>query len=275
MMPDTAGGGDRAREAPCISQYWNTEDIPDYVADLIATFPDRNPDFRHRVFSELEAGEFIAEHFGSRELVAFRACAVPAMQADYFRYCAIFALGGVYSDADYRCVRSLRPLLDESTGGEIFLGPTEFAVKGREARRVWNAFFAFREPGHPFLELALEIATANIEARISEQVWPIGEKVVESIWLTVGPGVFSLMRFIRDWGSFDAFIDAIAGTDAEPFGELYCEVVGDYDRIARAFDGLRVSSFESLSQWVLHPDDPLSYKGTDVHWHNVTTSIFR
>lgn len=258
-----------------ISQYWNTKAIPDYLDDLLVTFRDRNLDFHHRVFSEADTERFIGEHFGPRELAAFRACAVPSMQSDYFRYCVVLALGGVYADVDYRCRASLRPMVDRLEGGEIFLSPTPVTLKGREATRIWSGFFAFREPGHPFLRLALEIATANMEARIPERVWKVGENVVESIWLTVGPGIFSLMRFIRNWGSLDAFIDGVANTPAEPFASLYCEVIGDYDRILEAFDGVRVSPYAQMTSWIESPEDPLPYQRTDVHWHNVRTAIFR
>jgi Glycosyltransferase sugar-binding region containing DXD motif len=259
----------------CISQYWDTELVPGYMTGLFASFRERNPDFAHRVFSEAEAERFIAERFGSREAAAFRACAVPSMQSDYFRYCAVLAFGGVYADADFRCVGPLRPLVEGCDRGEIFLGPTLHPLNGRQTRRVWSQFFAFREPGAPFLELALEIATANVEARIAERAWPAGEKAVEGIWLTVGPGIFTLMRFIHDWGSFDSFLDGIAGSAAEPFGELYRETIGDYGRVVAAFDGVRVSPYESLMTWVADPEDPLPYKETDVHWHNVKTAIFR
>lgn len=260
---------------PALSQYWNTETIPDYIVDLLASFSDLNPDFDHHVFDEAGTERFIGEHFGPREVAAFRACAVPSMQSDYFRYCAVLAQGGIYADADYRCVRSLRPLLEDCEGGEIFLSPTVHDLNGRQTQRVWSALFAFREPGHPFLELALEIATANMEARISEQVWPIGEKVIESIWLTVGPGIFTLMRFIRDWGSLDAFVDGVAGSPIEPFAGLYGETIGNYERIVEAFDGVRVSPNESMFGWVADPDSPLPYKETDIHWHNFGSAIFR
>lgn len=235
----------------------------------------RNPDLRHEVFSEARCEKFIGEHFGRREADAFRACAVPSMQSDYFRYCSVLGFGGIYADADYECLRSLRPLLEGCEGGEIFLGPTPWSLNGREANRIWSGFFAFREPGHPFLRLALEIATANIEARIAERVWPAGEKVVESIWLTAGPGVFTLMRFIREWGSFDAFIDGLAGSPMEPFAEQYCETIGTYERIVEAFEGVRVSSHEQMFSWVSDPAGPLPYRETDTHWKNVKTRIFR
>lgn len=260
----------------CIGQYWHADEIPDYIRGLFATFRDRNADFDHQVFSEAEAERFIAQRFGQREAAAFRACAVPSMQSDYFRYCFVLALGGVYADADYECLRPLRPLLESLEGGEIFLGPTPHTMAGRDAKRVWSGFFAFRRPGHPFLRLALDIATANVEARIPERIWPPGEMVVESIWLTVGPGVPSLMRFLFEWGSFDAFIAATRETPAEPFAGLYCETVGSYDRIVEAFDGVRVSTHEEMLYWIADaPSATLPYKQTDSHWHNVETRIFR
>lgn len=261
---------------PSIFQYWHSAEVPEPIAELFATFRDRNPDFRHRVFSETEAEEFIAAHCGSRELQAFRTCAVPAMQADYFRYCAVLAQGGIYSDADYRCVRPLNPFLDQCDGGgTIFLRPDPHTLAGREAKRALNGFFAFPDPGHPFLRMTIEIATANLEARIAERVWPVGENVTAGIWLTVGPGIFTVMRAIHNWGSFDAFLGGVKETLAEPFGELFCEVIGDYERLAEACEGVRFHPFESLFTWVDHPEQLLSYKETDRHWKNVRTRIFR
>lgn len=259
-----------------ISQYWNTVEVPSYVRDLCESFRICNPDLLHLLFSKSEAERFIADRFGQREAAAFRACAIPSMQSDYFRYCAVFALGGVYADVDYRCVSPLHPLVDRPGSGEIFLSPTSRTLKGRDATRIWSGFFAFGEPGHPLLRLALDIATANMEERLCERMWPVGEKVIESVWLTVGPGIFTLLRYLHDWGSFDAFVDGLEGTGAEPFGDLYCEIVGDYHRVAEAFDGVRVSSFEDLMTWVAEPSEfPLPYQETDIHWKNATGSIFR
>jgi Glycosyltransferase sugar-binding region containing DXD motif len=259
-----------------IGQYWDREKVPDYIAAAFATFRDANPNCRHEIYSEAGAERLIAARFGARELAAFRACAVPSMQSDYFRYCFVLAFGGVYVDADYRCRRSLGPLLDEIEEGVLFLGPGDFSLAGREAKRVWSGFFAFRRPGHPFLRVALDVATANLEARIAERVWAPGENVRAAVWLTVGPGIPSAMRWMREWGSFEAFLEAIAGTVAEPFGELYCEAVGDYRRIVEAFEGVSFLPVESMWRWVADvPVDDLPYKRERSHWHNVETAIFR
>jgi hypothetical protein len=262
------------QEPPGIFHYWDTGDPPVDVRELFASFQSHNAGLPQRVFDEVEAEGFIVERFSARERDAFRACALPAMQADYFRYCALLACGGVWADADLRCLRSLQPLLEQSAGA-VFLRPEPRTLEGKDAQRMENAFFAFREPGHPFLELAVELATANIEARIAERVWPDGEHVREAIWLTTGQAIFTLMRFLYSWGSFEAFRERAPGTVVEPFCDLYCETVGEYGRIVEAFEGVRVASQEEMRTWVANPDRPLAYKGTERHWLNARTAIFR
>lgn len=97
-------------------QYWHQSSVPPSIERLSGSFRAHNPEMRHMVFSEATATDFIEERFGAREAAAFLACAVPAMQADYLRYCAVYALGGMYFDADCRCVASLRPLFDACGG---------------------------------------------------------------------------------------------------------------------------------------------------------------
>lgn len=95
-------------------QYWHSPEIPKPIARLIDSFARRNPDLDHLVFDERSAEALIGEHFGSRQLNAFRSCAVPAMQSDYFRCCAALKLGGVYCDAYCQCIANMRPLCSPS-----------------------------------------------------------------------------------------------------------------------------------------------------------------
>jgi hypothetical protein len=258
-----------------ITQYWDQAEVPGDVRGLVTTFEDKNPDLHHRVFSELEAERFIADHLGRRERDAFRMCAVPAMQADYFRYCAVLINGGIWADADLQCIRPLRALLEDCDGGVLFMRPETRKIRGMDARRMENAFFAFKRPGHPFLRMAVELATANVEARIAERVWSPGENVREAIWLTTGQAIFTLMRFVREWGSFDAVRERAVGTIVEPFCDLYCDVIGSYDRILEAFDGVRVAARQEMDAWVANPAGPLAYKATERHWLNSRARIFR
>jgi mannosyltransferase OCH1-like enzyme len=231
-----------------IIQYWDSADIPVEVAEMIATFRNHNSDLRHLVFDETEAEALIAETLTAREAAAFRACAVPAMQSDYFRCCAVLALGGVYSDADIYCVRPLWPLIDSVDDGLLF----------RNSRgRIVNNFFAFHAD-HPFMRLAVDVATENIERRVSNEVHKV-----------TGPWVFLFLERLYQLESLEAGRQATAGGRLEQLANSVLHAVGEYGRVAEAFDRLRIEPFDdALGKWIAKPAVHPRYKQTAVHWLN-------
>lgn len=258
-------------ELPLI-QYWDAESPPDDVAELLALAASQNVGMRPLVFNRASAEDFLAEHFSAREVAAFRACAVPAMQADYLRYCAVFALGGVYLDADFRSVAPLQKLLPDR-GGRLFGRPEIpsgwpqdlFGENPRVGpyRIVANSAFLFTAPHHPLLGLAIELATGNVERRIAEDVA-----------VTTGPGIFTAMYLLDRLGSIDAFLDYAAGGVLGPTATLFCEVVGSHERVAAALADVQISPFAETREAVIEAGESLAYKSTDVHWVNHRRSIF-
>lgn len=265
--------GDAAKRGQPLVRYWHSERPPDYLAGLLATFPEHNPAMRHLVFSERSAAAFIAEHFGARETAAFGACAVPAMQADYFRYCAIYALGGVYADVDFRCVAALSSLLDDRGGGTLFGRPelpppwqgTDYEWRERVGpyRVVMNSIFALPRR-HPLLALAIEVATANIEHRVGEDVA-----------LVTGPLVLTSLYLLRELGSFEAFLAYVQGGVLASAAPRICAAVEDFERVPVAFEGVTLRSVAESREFVRGPGFPLPYKQTEDHWMNVKSSIYR
>jgi Glycosyltransferase sugar-binding region containing DXD motif len=237
---DTSGDG-----LP-ILQYWHASEIPEDVAGLLASFRDLNPTLRHRVFDAVQAEELIAGHFTDREVRAFRSCAVPSMQSDYFRFCAVLAHGGIYSDADFGCRSSLLPLIETMDEGILFEHSNGHATSG---------FFAFQHPGHPLLRLALDVATLNLERRIGKRPDVL-----------VGPWVFTSLTAIHKLGSLEATRQRFGGDSMQWLFDAAVEVVGDYDALATAFDGVRIAPFDSIWQWIAKPGKQLAYKSSDDHW---------
>lgn len=229
-------------------QYWHSPTVPTDVARMIATFEDRNPDLRHMLFDRAGAESLIGEHLSTRELAAFRACAVPAMQADYFRYCAGFVLGGICCDVDYYCARSLGPLIAGTNSGLLFQTPNQ---------TVHNGFVVFPSSGHPLLRLALDVATANIERRTWEDVW----------WMT-GPGVCTVLWALHKYGSFDAVRERAAARGVEADVLQVFPAVGEYTRVTEAFTGIRISPFAVARVWLQKPETPPRYKQGPLHWNN-------
>ena len=254
-------------------QYWQDLAVPSEIEAALHSFEEANPGLEQRVFDESAAERLIAACCGAREAAAFRACAIPAMQADYFRYCAIHALGGIYADANYRCMENVEGLI---------AGPADAVLFGRQDpvprrvaemcnwpypvgsfRTVADNMFACKRPRHPLLELAIEVATANVENRVADG--PVG------VWLSTGPGVFTSMYLLRELGSFDAFIEYSIGSVIEPSAPLFCELVGDLARVEGIFDGV-----------VIRPAVQKDSMVTKVrrapgagHWSTVRHSIYR
>lgn len=236
-----------------IVQYWHSEEIPADVAALIATFDELNPARPHVVFDRDRAERFVAERFSTAELDAFRACAIPAMQSDYLRYCAAHALGGVCVDADTRCVAPLDAML-EGGGGRLFRHVGEGGVM--------NGLFAFGRPRHPLPRLALDLATANIAARRSEHVWA-----------TTGPLVPNALLRFHEGGSFEATLAETHGPRIKRLYEGFRDAIGAYERVTEAFEDVRIGLYEEAAAWILEPEVSPAYKA-ETNWAKPDGSIY-
>lgn len=257
-------------ERPSLFQYWHSEEIPDEVAVLLETFKTHNPDFHHQTFDEPAALDLIATHFGGREADCFRLLDVPAMQADYFRCCALLALGGIYVDADSRCRRSLSGLITDGVGAalrERQQGPP--LPDGGSAVFVGNDLLVFREPGHPLLELVLEMATAAIERNRHRT-----DRGRFAIVLLTGPAIFSGLLLAHELGSFAELSRFLTDTGFAQFGHRLRNVVGEYGRLADAFREVRVLSVEEAESFI-ELEIALPYKNTSRYWARHGPEIFR
>ena len=156
-------------------QYWDTPEPPAEVAGWIEGFRVGNPDLQHRLYDRDAASAFIREEIGEREQRAFEAIAVPSMQSDYFRYCAVWAKGGVYADADFQPLKPLSGLLDQA--------PQSLML-------VWDGHMVAglmmcRQPGDLFVRACLDLSTLNIEARRGCNAY-----------MAAGPGVINAIRVL-------------------------------------------------------------------------------
>lgn len=233
-----------------IVQYWHEPTAPPDIEDLFGSFRAHNPDRRHLVFDRVSAAEFIERNLSAREAAAFDACAVPAMQADYFRYCAILTLGGVYSDVDHRCICPFDALFDGPAGGRLF--------RRGDVRVVVNGFFAFSGSGHPLLRLALDVATRNIEDRIPGPAWTL-----------TGPAVFSTLAHVLQFDSFDEFLatpDTVPGGRFNVVATALARIGADRPAVAAAFEDVSIAPLREGTRWLEPIGTALTYKRTPSHW---------
>lgn len=140
-------------------QFWNNPTAPDEVEALMETWKQA-PGFTYHRYNTETAAAFITQHFDVRTLAAFRKCKVPAMQADFFRYCALYVEGGVWVDADTASLGLLADYLDPRQRGLLMMRQT----------RVANDFLFVSQPKDALFARVIENAVQNVEQGISNNV---------------------------------------------------------------------------------------------------------
>jgi hypothetical protein len=174
---------------PTIFQYWHKDDRPEEVDALMKGW-ERDPAFSYQAFTRATAETMIREHFDERTLCAFQACKVPAMQADFFRLCALYTFAGIYIDADIQNLGTNDLLLRREDRGFLFhrrgcLANDLMVVHNRHDRAI---------------AYALDRATENIEKRLDANVWTVtGPGILTDAYNKFGPDheMFSGFRFGR------------------------------------------------------------------------------
>lgn len=239
------------------TQFWDSRPPPAAIEKLMASYRRLNPGLRHRCFDAESADHYIGAHLGSRHQRAYRMCAVPAMQADYFRYCAVWAEGGFYSDADFECVAPVEALLPEDA---------DALLVQRENGVVINNFFAFRNCRHDFLDAVIEVATRALEQRIHG----------DDVWLTTGPGIFTWIRYLctstdeeRESYGLDTDLNDDRARALRLCRDVLLRKMGSLNGV---FDGFRICPIDDL--YKLTRDVALPYKQTARHWTNWPGSIY-
>jgi mannosyltransferase OCH1-like enzyme len=136
------------------------------------------PGFEYRLFNDATALSFIEKHFDERVSKAYRLCAVPAMKADFFRYCALKIHPGIYVDADVSRTGAVSELYLRLARGLLFTrGP-----------RVANDFLIVKNAKDRLIEKILQTAVNNIERRSSNNIWAVtGPGIATSLLADVGP----------------------------------------------------------------------------------------
>ncbi len=236
-------------------QYWDTGDPPADVAPLIEGLRRDNPEHDHRLFDRDAAAWLILKHFGERHRRAFDDCAVPAMQADLFRLCALVRYGGIYVDADCCSLHPLASLL-AATPRNLMVTLDGYLTTG---------VMVFRGPGDPFLRAVLDLVLDNIEQRR-----------FKNVYISTGPPVADAVRALADPIWFQsAYESADEWNRGMRFGQLVeraREVITVTTELQAATGSIRLITVDELGDWV--GTNRPAYKSTDRDWRHWTGSIY-
>jgi hypothetical protein len=236
-------------------QYWDSGEPPADVAPLIEAVRRDNPKHEHQLFDRRAAAWLIQKHFGERYRRAFDDCAVPAMQADYFRLCALLRHGGIYVDADGHSIQPLASLI-AATPHDLMVTLDGYLTTG---------VMVFRRPGNAFLRATLEFVTDNVEQRR-----------FPNVYICTGPPVCDAVRALADPAWFEAaFAVADDWNRGMRFGRLLDEARSKIDvtpALRDAFRAIRLITVDELAAWVSTKRP--AYKSTERDWRRWVGSIY-
>jgi hypothetical protein len=139
-----------------ILQTFETRRVPARLFAATRSWLELNPEYEYRFYDDDDCRSLIKEHFGEQTLACYESLTKGAHRADLWRYCALYAHGGVYADVDTLCTTSLRNLIREN---DDFIVP-----HGNNRRFLFNAFIC-SVPRHPFFKAVIDAAVERIIAR--------------------------------------------------------------------------------------------------------------
>ncbi len=186
------------------------------------SWPAFNTGFEQRLFDSPGARELVASG-APRLLGAFDAAWHPAMQADILRLVALHAFGGIYVDADERCLRPIPELLAGA-------GAVDLAA-------AWSDEIPCYAYNSPILARRGSRVVATAMALLAEEL-PLlmqgGRR--PSIWNATGPGLLT-RALLRHMGEADVVRTSrgwLGGLRAAEDGLAYKAASGGDWRVAGA-----------------------------------------
>lgn len=247
-------------------QYWHSGAPPADVADLIRGLRAVNGDLRHRCHNEVSADRFLGEFLPPEVRQSFRACGVPAMGADLFRYAALYVHGGFWADVDWVAHAPLSGLVQPETTAALVL---------RDNGVIANHLFYVRDPGHPLLRLVLELA-----------VWTVRQRLAVGVWLATGPGLFTYLhracvmrtnnpRRLAPELFAPGAPDDQESRDTRRWLRQLCTWLPLRSSGMDLIRPVQILPEAQLGRFLRYPDPPPAYQQTAQHWTRWSGSIYR
>lgn len=123
----------------------------------IDSFQITYPNCQHHIYSLEDAENFIERHFDTEALDAFRALTPYTYKSDLLRHCALYQLGGYYSDLSlfHFAAIKIKP------GQSLYV----FRDAVNSSPYVMSTSFIYAEPKHPVSLRAIETIIENVKTR--------------------------------------------------------------------------------------------------------------
>lgn len=132
--------------------------------------------FKYFFYNDEQCDYFMKTNFDNKIYRAYQKCPYPVMKGDLWRYCILYQYGGIYVDADTRC------LVKNAT---FFTSPRSYLVMTQDTNLNTFCQWAFAAPSKsPVLESIIQLVVSRLLSFDPKENYKITEK---DIFYLTGP----------------------------------------------------------------------------------------
>lgn len=147
-----------------VHQTFYTTKLPPEIINIIQHNKKINPNFKFMFYDDEDCKKFIKTYFNDKiynAYITLNSC-YGAMRADFFRYCILYKIGGVYLDIKSKINTPLEQIIREDDSCILDI-PRNNLEPWRRSNPTYEQWVLLFEPNHPYLNTMIEQMVTNIE----------------------------------------------------------------------------------------------------------------
>ena len=154
-----------------VHQTFYTTKLPPQVVEIIKNNKRLCPNYKFIFYDDLDCAKFIKNYFNERIYNAYMMLndCYGAMKADFFRYCILYKVGGVYLDIKSKINFPLKLIIKEDDSCILDI-PRNNLEPWRRDSPTYEQWLLMFEPNHPYLNKMIEQMVTNIENKYEPQI---------------------------------------------------------------------------------------------------------
>jgi mannosyltransferase OCH1-like enzyme len=154
-----------------VHQTFYTTNLPPQIVQIIQHNKQLNPKFKFIFYDDDNCADFIKTYFDERthnSYMMLNNC-YGAMKADFFRYCVLYKIGGVYLDIKSKINFPLSLIIKKEDSCILDI-PRNNLEPWRTSNPTYEQWLLMFEPNHPYLNEMIQQMVTNIENKYEPQI---------------------------------------------------------------------------------------------------------
>jgi len=154
-----------------VHQTFYTKQLPLDIIKIINSNIKLCPRYKFIFYDDDECANFIKTNFDERTFNAYMLLnnCYGAMKADFFRYCVLYKIGGVYLDIKSKLNVPLGLIIKKEDSCILDI-PRNNLEPWRRKKPTYEQWLLMFEPNHPYLNEMIQQMVTNIENRYEPQI---------------------------------------------------------------------------------------------------------